>query len=320
MVYFYTQGRNMGQTKKVSSKKITWIDINYPTKKDLEFLESKFKVAPEHIQASLPSMHAQRPNVIVNSNYVFVVALFPTYNRESREIQSAEVDVFITKDHLITIHDQKIKMMNRFYTDVQTDEKEGNLELGEKPSDLFYDILDYLYHDLYPKLDNINKDIKKIEKNIFEGNDKEIIKEILVVKTNILNFKRIMQAHRSMIKKLLKIETKYLGSKNFVQLYYNELLDHVKDIWTIIETYGESIESLENTSNAIVDQTMNRIIYTLTILTVLLFPVTILGTIFGMNARNMPFIGDPNDFWIILGLMAFMTITLWATFKKKRWI
>lgn len=311
----------MGQIKKINSKKLTWIDINYPTRQDLEFLSSKFKVAQEHIDASMPTMHAQRPNVIVSNNYLFVVALFPVYNREAREIQTAEVDVFITSDHLITIHDQKIKMLNRFYTTLQEQQQSGTtLDLGEKPSHLFYELLNYLYHDVYPKLDNINKDIKVIETNIFQQNNKQLIREILIVKSNILKFKRIMQAHRSMIKKLLNLETKYLGSKNFVQLYYNELLDHVKDIWTIVETYGESIESLENTSNAIVDQSMNRIIYTLTLLTVLIFPITLLGTIFGMNARHMPIIGTQYDFWIILVMMGAVTFSLWLFFKRKKWL
>ena len=123
-----------------------------------------------------------------------------------------------------------------------------------------------------------------------------------------------------MIKKILKTELKYFGSNNFVQLYYSGLLDQVKDIWTVIETYGDSIESLENTSNAIIDQKVNRIVQTLTIVTVLVFPLTILAGLFGMNADNMPIIGGKYDFWVIVAIMLILTVGVYAFFKKKRWM
>lgn len=308
----------MGKLTKVSSKKLTWIDINHPSRKDLEFLASKFKVERAHIEAALPSQHAQRPNVELTNNYTFLVALFPIYNHETRAIEPAEVDVFITNDHLITIHDQRIKMLNRFYSSIHSDEGQAALDLAKKPSFLFYELLDYLYHDLFPKLDNIHRDIKRIQARIFVGDEKELIKEILIVKSNVLSFKRIMQAHRSMTKKMLKIEHRILGNSKELQFHFNELLEHVKDVWSVLDTYMESIESLENTSNAIIDQRMNRIVTTLTLVTVLLFPFSLLGGIFGMNALNVPIIGHPYDFWVLLSLMAGLSLLMLIFFKKKR--
>jgi magnesium transporter len=310
----------MGKTTRVTSKYLTWVDIIHPKRKDLEFLKTKFKISEKHIQQSLPSAHAQRPNVLIGSNYIFIVALLPIYNHETFSIESAEVDVFITDDHLITIHDQKIQMMDRFYQSTQTSDPEQHINLDQRPSYLFYEMLDYLYHDLFPKLDNVSRDIKTIEENIFKGDRKDLIQDILIVKSNILNFKRIMQAHRSMIRKILRIETKHFGSNQDSQLYYTELLEHVKDIWSILETYGESIESLENTSNAIIDQRMNTIITTLTLLTMLLFPFSLLSGLFGVNAKNMPIIGHPLDFWILVGIMAAISTVFIIIFKKKRWI
>ncbi len=308
----------MGKITKASSKKITWIDINHPSRKDLAFLTSKFKVEKEHLEASLPSQHAQRPNVILANSYTFLAVLFPIYNHDTRSIEPAEVDVFITSDHLITIHDQRIKMLNRFYSSISAGEGQAAIDLAKKPSFLFYELLDYLYHDLFPKLDNMHRDIKRIQGRIFSGDQKELIREILIVKSNILSFKRIMQAHRSMIKKMLKIEHRVLGNTKELQFHFNELLEHVKDVWSILDTYMESIESLENTSNAIIDQRMNRIVTTLTIVTVLLFPFSLLGGIFGMNALNMPIIGEPYDFWILLGIMAGLSFAMFIFFKKKR--
>lgn len=310
----------MNKINRVNTKKLTWVDINHPSRSDLGFMKTKHKFSEEDIQNALPSRHAQRPRVLVRNNYLFIVVLFPVYNYQTRSINAAEVDVFITNDHLFTIHDSKIKIIHSFFESISTDKTVRNSHQDDKPSFLFYEILDKLYENVFPMLDNVNKDIKNIEENVFAQTNRDLIRDILIVKSNLLNFKRIMHAHRSMIKKLLKTEASYFGSSSFVQMYYSELFDHVKDIWGVLETYGESIESLENTSNAIIDQGVNRIVKTLTIVTVLLYPLSMLGGIFGMNARNMPIIGNPLDFWILIGIMLTLSTTIYFVFKKKGWM
>lgn len=308
----------MEKIRKVSSRELTWIDIHQPTRKDLAFLKSKFKVSDQDINDSLPAQHAQRPIIIARSNYLFIIALFPLFDEENRTISAAEVDVFVTNDHLITIHDNRIKLIYEFFAELEKNKSAALNHLSDHPAALFYEILDKMYHMVYPMLDHLSKDIKNIESQIFAGKEKEMIREILVVKNNILNFKRIMQAHRSMIKKLLETEANYFGTKHFVDQYYTELLEHVKDIWTILETYGESIESLENTNSAIVTYKMNKVFTTLTMVSVIIFPLTLITGIFSMRSENTPIVGTAYDFWIILGLMAVATFCTFVWFKKKR--
>jgi magnesium transporter len=58
----------------------------------------------------------------------------------------------------------------------------------------------------------------------------------------------------------------------------------------------------------------------LTIFSVIVFPLTLLAAIFGMNTTYLPFIGKPYDFWIIAGIMIGGTVLMIAVFKIKKWI
>ncbi len=268
---------------------------------------------------SLPSDHAQRPTVELQNNYLFIRGLFPVYDRDQKAIISAEVDVFITKDHLITIHDKNIMMIERYFSSLSANDT-VEIELAESAAYLFYELLDYLYHDLFPKLDNISKDIRTIETRIFDTVDDNIVREIMSVKRNILTFKRIMNSHRSMIRQLTNLESKLFGKSKEMQSVYGELLEHVKDIWSLLETYGESIESLENTNNAIVDQRINKIVKTLTLITAIVMPINVLGALFGMNASHIPFLGSPYDFWKVMLIMLGGSFIVYKLFKKKKWL
>ena len=58
----------------------------------------------------------------------------------------------------------------------------------------------------------------------------------------------------------------------------------------------------------------------LTMISVVLLPVNLVASIFGMNTPIMPFVNDPGGFWMILGLMGFLIVGFIIFFKKKNWL
>jgi Mg2+ and Co2+ transporter CorA len=81
------------------------------------------------------------------------------------------------------------------------------------------------------------------------------------------------------------------------------------------------IEEFRETNNSLLSTKRNERMQSLTIMANVLFPVTMVAAIFSMNATNdMPFVGKPNDFWIVLGFMILAVATIAAVFKYKRWL
>ena len=58
----------------------------------------------------------------------------------------------------------------------------------------------------------------------------------------------------------------------------------------------------------------------LTMFAVVVFPLTLLAAIFGMNTKYLPIVGTEHDFWIILTIMIIGTIFMLILFKRKRWL
>jgi magnesium transporter len=48
--------------------------------------------------------------------------------------------------------------------------------------------------------------------------------------------------------------------------------------------------------------------------------MTLVTSLFGMNAEYMPFIGQPNDFYIIVAIMGALALVTYVFFKTKRWL
>ncbi|MDD5341550.1 MAG: magnesium transporter CorA family protein [Patescibacteria group bacterium] len=311
----------MPQTQIIKTQKFSWLNIINASSKEIGYLKKKFKFSQLDLSDAYAHKHAQRPKLNFQSNYIFLVLLFPVYNKKTREITPAEIDIFITKDHLVTLHYNQLTVLKSLFAICQKDKNERDIYFSENPAMLLYELLERLYISLYPMTDHISIDINNIEKNIFAGHEREMVKEILVVKRNIVYFRKIMQFHRSILHKFIKMQLSMFGKQEEkIDTFYNDLNDHVHSIWDILENYQQTIDALEDTNSALVTFKLNDIMRTLTIFSVIVFPLTLMAGIFSMNAVYMPLVGTSFDFWKIVGIMLAATIVMFFYFKHKKWI
>jgi len=294
-----------------------WLHFTKPTASDLEFLKDKYHFHPLDIQDCLSP--AQRPKIDDYADYLFIVLTFPYYIKTEREIRASELDIFIGQNYLITVSDGMLIPLNNLLEQCQFNDSAREKFMNDGPSQLLYQILSKLQLYCYPMLDHIGEDIRNIEKVIFSGYEKKMVKEILVVKQNIVNFRQIMQTHKNVIRKFISKKDKFF-IPNSVAVYYAYLLEQTKDLWDTLEGIKENIDALHNTNESLISFRLNDIMKILTTISVILLPINLVAVIFGMHAQGMPFIDRPNGFWIIMSIMALIAIGLVAFFKKKDWI
>ncbi|MFA5188689.1 MAG: magnesium transporter CorA family protein [Patescibacteria group bacterium] len=311
----------MPQTQIINGSKSSWINILNASEKEISNLKKKYKFDQLDLDDSYSHKHAQRPKLNVRPNYYFLVLLFPVYNRRTREITPAEIDIYLAKNDLITIHYNQLQPLRDLFDACLTAKATREKYLNNSPAMLLYEILDRIYVSIFPMLDHISLDISNIEKNIFAGKEREMVSEILVVKRNIVYFRKIMQVHRVVLQKLVKQEMNlFNGQAAKIQSYYNDLIDHTQNIWDLLENYQQTINALEDTNSSLVTFKLNDIMRTLTIFSVIVFPLTLMAAIFGMNVNHMPIAGSYLDFWKILSLMLFFSLMMYFYFRGKKWI
>jgi magnesium transporter len=166
----------------------------------------------------------------------------------------------------------------------------------------------------------MNISINNVEKLIFDQQTKKAVSDILFLRRNIISTRRIMQSHKNIIKKLTQTETELVDDHE-IRKYYFTLLELSKRIWESLENQKEMIEVLNSTNESLMNYNMNDIMKTLTIFSVIVFPLTLFAAIFSMKIENgMPLIDTPHGFWIIIGLMFIGGSSMLLFFKKKKWL
>lgn len=308
------------QTIKIAKddgEQIEWINIINAKKAEMDFLRKKFKFNLTDLRASFASVSAQRPKITTGENYTFMILHFPIYRKGI--IEAAEIDFFIGHNFLVTVHYNNISPLINLFNICK---KDGISSLdfdARSSSDFLCAILQKLLDDCYPLIDKTSTQIDKVEEKIFAEPSKEMAKQILNIRRNIINFRHIMQSHKDIIKKFIKISLEKNGNIN-TNAYYN-VIEHTKMIWDMLENQMEMINILYESSESLLNYRLNDIIKTLTIFSVIIFPLTLLGAIFGMNTMNgMPFVDTPHGFWIIILIMLAGSLGMLIFFEKKKWL
>jgi len=302
--------------KEIKTKNLRWIDVSSCKPKEMKHIEQKFKFHPLHISDCLSPV--QRPKLDVTPDYLFMVLLFPVYNRRTRKIISSEIDFFINSDTLVTVHRGELSPLMNFFNLCQTTKKQKDKYFVGSPAFLIYELLNRLLAACNPILGNMNLNINGIEENIFNGYEKRMVKEILIAKTNVVNFRRITQTHRLVVSKLLEKSSLFF-SPGKLKIYFKEVIENAEDIWQNLENLRETVEAIEQTNNSLISFQLNDIIKILTIISIIVLPISLMGTIFGMNLKFLPLMNQPFAFWILLSVMALIIIFLVGYFRRKKW-
>ena len=303
--------------KEIKTSKVKWIHLTKNSNQEIDYLRNNFKFHPLDLDDCLSP--AQRPKLDEYQDYLFLILTFPYYDREPREILASEVDFFIGPNYLITVTDGKLVPLMKFFEQCQINDSYRDKFLSDNPVFLLSEIINKLQLYCYPISDHVSQDIENVEKVIFAGYEKKMVKEILIIKRNIVNFRKIMQAHKNVIRKLIAKKNKLFIS-NSSQVYLTNNLEQTKEIWDVLEGLKENVEALHNTNESLISFRLNDIMKILTMISVILLPINLIASIFGMNTPIMPFINNPQGFWMILGIMGLLIITFFFFFKKKSWL
>lgn len=304
---------------KVKHKNVTWIDIKNPREKDIAFLKREFSFIHQPVlNEIIPPGH--RAKVERHKDYLFMILFYPIFNPEKQTTQSRELDIIITKDHIITSHYKTVIPLKRLFDHTNL-YKEDRAELMNKgPGLMLYYIISGLLESALNKLELLEKSIDDIEHNIFAGREKEMVSEISFTKRDILNFRRILAPQDPVIKSLAREGKTFFGE--YMTPYLEDMLGTYSRVWNAVENHRETIQALGETNDSILSAKINEIIKLLTIFSVILLPLTLFGSIWGMNTHYLPFVetlGAPWDFWAVMILMGLISAGMLMYFKAKRW-
>ena len=295
---------------------LTWINIEKPTEREIEYLAQNYPFHPLDLDDCLSRI--QRPKIDEYPDYLFLVFHFPVFNKAARVTTPSQVSVFIGDNYLITLHGGDLKPLVKLFRECQIDEETRQEHLSQGSGYLLYRVIDRLVDYCLPILSKIGDNIEKVEEDIFSAEMPRAIREISILRRDVISFRRIIWPMRAVIGSLEPRVRRF--TKTDLSVYFGDAVDHTDKIWDGLDEYKEIIEGLNDTHDSLATNRTNEVIRMLTIIATILLPITVVASIFGMNIPLGPFGASAySPLFVLLICLAIVGGMLYF-FRRHHWI
>ncbi len=229
--------------KKIAHGPISWLDVEMPTLAEMEYLRRTFDFHTLALDDYLSRV--QLPKMDDYDDYLFLVLHFPLFNRDAGLTVPSQVSIFVSGDYLVTVHRGDLRPLMKLFADCAASEPVRKTVMGHSSGYLLYRILDGLVDYCFPSLNKIIETVDGLEVRIFDMAAKELARELLVTKRDILAYRRIVRPQIEVLELLEKKEYPFL--KVDPDVYFGDLADHVRRISVELGDLKEVLQGLHDT-------------------------------------------------------------------------
>lgn len=299
-----------------STKDLTWYNISNLDEDALAYLQKNFKF--HHLDLEDCKSEIQRPKIEEYPDYVFVILNFPIKSKNNISLKRDQIFFFVGKNYVITINDKNHEV-NRLFEKVEKFKNHKKEYMQNGSGYLLYMIIDDLFESAFPIIDNMEAHLGRLEADVFAiDKNSDRLREILMLKKDIINFRRTIMPERSIIALLEHMNKDIFPSK--LNIYFDDIVDKIERLWNNLENLQELVAALQETNESILSHNTNNVIKILTVFSVLILPLTFITGFYGMNVRGLPIAESENATIMVAIFLLFLVISMVAYFRYKKWI
>ena len=295
--------------------KITWVNVEKPTTKDIDYLAKNYLFHPLDLEDCLSRI--ELPKIDEYENYLFSVLHFPVFHKKARVTMPNQVSVFIGADFVVTVHSGDLKPLVKLFKDCQQNERAREDNMARSSGYLLYRILDRLVDYCFPIMNKIIANVEAAEDRLFSEQARDTVREISVLRRDIMAYRRIIRHQPAILKSLEEKDYPFL--REDLDVYYGDIGDHVGKLMETLEEYKEIVEGLFDTGDSLSSHRTSEVMKMLTILGTILLPLLLVASLYGMNV-SLPFEDSSLAFTFIILISFAISGGMLAYFRLKRWI
>ena len=309
--------RRSPHIEQIDAEGLRWVNIEEPGAPERGWLEEHFEFHALDLEDVLS--RNQRPKIDTYDEYLFIVLHFPIFDPSVGRLGAGELDLFVGPDFLITIPNQPLQPVEYLFERCRSKEELREQIFSKGSGYLLYRIVDDSFDYCFPMLRKIGNKLDALEEEIFEGRSEEIVRDISNAKQEIINFRKVIRPERPVLRDLESVKHRYLAPDLDLEIYFDDIVDANERIWDMLENYKEVVEALEESNESVISHRVNDILRVLTSISVIVLPLTLLASIWGMNV-GVPGEESKTAFWIVVGAMFAMLVGMVAYFRRRGWL
>lgn len=184
-----------------------------------------------------------------------------------------------------------------------------------RPIDGMFVLARAILHYFHAGMDKFEANLREVESVMREHNQRNLMDQILTSRFELLYWSNLFIPFQELI---AAAREGYLDSLDNSK-FYQQLLHRVQRMERLFRHYEREIDTLVTIDDAIAGFRGNEIMKTLTIMTVIFTPATVIGAIWGMNFEYLPITKPMWGFFATMIFTTLLTVGMYVWMYRKGW-
>src|SRR5512135_3310058 len=297
---------------------VLWVDFGgEEPEASEEILLKTFEFHPLAVDDALHETHI--PKVDDWEKYLYIAMHAISFTSGEEDIEGIELDIFLGENFIVTHHDLPIDALNRIWDICKRDAR-----FFKRGADhVLYKLTDELIVDYMQVVETLDEEIELVEDLVMEKPTSEIVQRIFTLKRATLHLRRVLSPLREVLNKLARDDYAVIDAKD--RVYFRDVYDHLVRLHDITESLRDLVGGVLDTYLSVINNRMNEIMKTLTIITTVFMPISFIVGFYGMNffqpssEKLIPWTGlGPFVIMMIVVLGAPILMFIWM--RSRRWM
>ncbi|GIP52904.1 MULTISPECIES: magnesium/cobalt transporter CorA [Paenibacillus] len=288
----------------------SWVDFNEASAEEAEQLDHFFHFHPLAIEDCLHVL--QRPKVDYYEGYEFLVL----HALDPETLNTEEVNLFIGDKVLVSFHHRRLKEIDDVWNSL-AGRAQNRKAWARGPFVAAYMVIDALVDQYFPCVYAVEDELDELEKQGSRESVEVLMNQVFDLRSRLLKLRRTIVPMRDLMYRILN--SQHIQGEKEPRAYFADIHDHLLKLAEMIETDREMTADLRDSYISLNSNRMNGIMKTLTVITTVFMPLTLIAGIYGMNFAYMPELEWRYGYFAVLGLMGLLSIWMIFAFLKRGW-
>ena len=301
-----------------ASEGVLWVDlVETPAAEARPLLEGVFGFHPLAVDDALEETHVPKVDDWHTYLYLVLYAIHVDLSRDD-PLDLLELDLFVTPHCLVTYQARADSTIEHMWRTMRSDPR----AFSRGAPHLAYQLLDGLMVDYMLALEELDGQIEMLEDIVFEEPSEKLLGEAFVLKRALLRLRRALVPQREVLNKLSRGD--FATIDRGYSVYFRDIYDHLVRLYEITDTMRDEVNGMLDMYLSVVNNRMNEVMKTLTVITTLFMPLSFLAGFFGMNffqpSRPLPTWTGSVALGLTLAAMAVLPLAMYGWMSRRNLI
>lgn len=290
-----------------------WQHLDYQNAETYQILVENYRL--DSTIADALCDEDSRPRYFSQDNGMALILRGINFNAGSEPEDMVSIRIWIDERRIITLSHRKLKAVNDIYKELLEGKGPKNT------AQCLLEIADKISEDIAKAADDIEDRTDDLEESVIDIDslkDFELRSQISSLRHEIISLRRYVVPQREIFQNLQNDKTTLFCNKNKSE--FREISSRITKAVEDLEYAKDHLSVFHEELQSKISISMSRIMYMISLVTVIFIPLGLITSLLGINVNGIPFAESKFAFLGVCLILGFLLLIAYTVMKRLRWL